>query len=283
MFAAQASPNSRACQGRKFFEQPRSHQRSSDVASASIFTSTDIQCLVKNQLETNHLVQFIHGANLLCLDDSRERMPAIERFNRLRAQKHETTNALKATPFFGTHDFRHATHDLTHACVDINVDSNRDARQRQDLNIPVSKHRATRPRAGTRGIGGRCGTHTGQHRENSSTGNFEIYRVWHRAPPHTPARNIPLYSAHMTAAKHTAILGMRDSGKTHRYTRHAWQRQSIPLYTARMTAAKQPLYTHTAIRQMPAAYTPLFNKCQRHTHRYSTNVSGIHRYSTRVI
>ena len=27
MFAAQASPNSRACQGRKFFEQPRSHQR----------------------------------------------------------------------------------------------------------------------------------------------------------------------------------------------------------------------------------------------------------------
>ena len=34
---------------------------------------------------------------------------------------------------------------------------------------------------------------------------------------------------------------------------------------------------------MPAAYTPLFNKCQRHTHRYSTNVSGIHRYSTQVI
>ena len=27
MFAAQASPNSRTCQGRKFFEQPRSHQR----------------------------------------------------------------------------------------------------------------------------------------------------------------------------------------------------------------------------------------------------------------
>ena len=33
------------------------------------------------------------------------------------------------------------------------------------------------------------------------------------------------------AAKHTAILGMRDSGKTYRYTRHAWQRQSIPLYS----------------------------------------------------
>ena len=108
-------------------------------------------------------------------------------------------------------------------------------------------------------------------------------------------QNIPLYLARMTAAKHTAILGMRNNGKTYRYTRHAWQRQSIPLYTARMTAAKQP-YIHTAIRQKSAAYTPLFNKCQRHTHRYltcqrytplfdklqrhthrySTNVSGIH-------
>ena len=61
----------------------------------------------------------------------------------------------------------------------------------------------------------------------------------------------------MAAAKHTAIHGTHDSGKATRI--------------------------HTAIRQMPAAYTPLFNKCQRHTHRYSTNVSGIHRYSTQVI
>ena len=43
----------------------------------------------------------------------------------------------------------------------------------------------------------------------------------------------------MTAAKHTAILGMRDNGKAYRYTRNAWQRQSIPLYTARMPAAEQ--------------------------------------------
>ena len=33
------------------------------------------------------------------------------------------------------------------------------------------------------------------------------------------------------AAKHTAILGMCDGGKTYRCTRHAWQRQSIPLYS----------------------------------------------------
>ena len=33
-------------------------------------------------------------------------------------------------------------------------------------------------------------------------------------------------------------------------------------------------------RQKSAAYTPLFNKCQRHTHRYLTTVIGIHRYST---
>ena len=34
-------------------------------------------------------------------------------------------------------------------------------------------------------------------------------------------QHIPLYSARMAAAKHTAILGMRDSGKACRYTRHA--------------------------------------------------------------
>ena len=39
--------------------------------------------------------------------------------------------------------------------------------------------------------------------------------------------------------------------------------------------------THAAIQQMSAVYTPLLNKCQRHTHRYLTNVSGIHRYSTK--
>ena len=45
---------------------------------------------------------------------------------------------------------------------------------------------------------------------------------------------------------------------------------------------------HTAIRQKSAAYTPLFNKCQRHTHRYLTNVifdkiqRYTHRYSTNV-
>ena len=44
-------------------------------------------------------------------------------------------------------------------------------------------------------------------------------------------QNIPLYSARMTAAKHTATLGMRDSGEAYRYTRHAWQRQRIPLYS----------------------------------------------------
>ena len=98
MFAAQASSNSRACQGRKFVEQPRSHPRSSDVSSASIFTSTSIQCLLKNQLKTNQLVQFVHGANLLCLHDSRERMPTIERFICLRTHKQGTTKALKATP-----------------------------------------------------------------------------------------------------------------------------------------------------------------------------------------
>ena len=62
----------------------------------------------------------------------------------------------------------------------------------------------------------------------------------------------------MTAAKHTAILGMRDSGKTYRYTRHAWQRQSIPLYTARMTAAEQ-----AAIRQV----RQLFDKHDKYVNR----------------
>ena len=46
----------------------------------------------------------------------------------------------------------------------------------------------------------------------------------------------------MAPAKHTAILGAHDSGKTYRHTWHARQRQNIPLYSARMTAAK-----HTAI------------------------------------
>merc|ERR1712137_1506665 len=59
----------------------------------------------------------------------------------------------------------------------------------------------------------------------------------------------------MAAAKHAAIHDTHDSGKATRI--------------------------HTAIRQKSAAYTPLFNKCQRHTHRYLTNVSGIHRYSTK--
>ena len=41
------------------------------------------------------------------------------------------------------------------------------------------------------------------------------------------------------------------------------------------------VYTPPYSRQKSAAYTPLFNKCQRHTHRYSTNASGLHCYSTK--